>query len=52
MTKSALIFILISSCAIAQDKSAPLQFDWDKFASKASEKVDVNLEGPMLNMAS
>jgi hypothetical protein len=52
MTKSVLIFILISSCAMAQDKSGRLQFDWDKLAAKATEKVDVNLEGPMLNMAS
>lgn len=52
MTKSALIFILISSCAMAQDRTARLQFDWDKFAAKASEKVDINLEGPMLEMAS
>src|SRR5215216_5656123 len=51
MTKSALIFILISSCAMAQGTAGRLQFDWDKFAAKASEKVDVNLEGPMLNMA-
>jgi len=52
MTKSALIFILISSCAMAQDRTARLQFDWDKLAAKASEKVDINLEGPMLEMAS
>jgi hypothetical protein len=44
-------FVLISS-AVAQDKSGRLQFDWDKLAAKAVEKVDVTLEGPTLEMAS
>jgi len=29
-----------------------LQFDWSKLAAKAVEKVDLSLEGPMLEMAS
>lgn len=52
MTKPALILLLIASCAMAQDRTGRLQFDWDKLAAKASEKVDLNLEGPMLSMAS
>ena len=52
MTRPALIFTLIASCALAQDRSGRLQFDWDKLAAKASEKVDLNFEGPMLTLAS
>src|SRR5882762_2493729 len=44
--------ILLISCAMAQDKSGRVQFDWDKLASKASETVNVNLEGPTLELAS
>lgn len=51
MIRLATIFVLIS-CAVAQERSALLQFDWDKLAAKATEKVDVTLEGPMLEMAS
>src|SRR5256885_1241533 len=51
MTRLPLILLLIS-CAAAQDKSGRLQFDWDKLAAKAVEKVDLNLEAPMLEMAS
>lgn len=51
MSKLAVFFILIS-CARAQQPSPRLQFDWANLAAKAVEKVDVNLEGPMLEMAS
>jgi hypothetical protein len=42
-------FFVLLTCAAAQER---VQFDWSKLAAKASEKVDVNLEGPMLEMAS
>jgi len=46
-------FFAIICCAAAQDQpSGRIQFDWDKLAAKAVEKVDVNLEGPTLEMAS
>ena len=51
MNKLAVILVAVSS-AVAQEQSGRLQFDWSKLAAKASEKVDVNLEGPMLEMAS
>ena len=47
MTKLGVFFLLIS-CASAQR----IQFDWDKLAAKATEKVDVTLEAPMLELAS
>jgi hypothetical protein len=52
MSKITCFFVLMSR-SFAQD-SAPgrLQFDWDKLAAKASEKADVTLEGPLLEMAS
>ena len=50
MTKLAL-FLLFISCAFAQEKSAHLQFDWDKLAAKAVETTDLNLDPPMLEMA-
>jgi hypothetical protein len=43
-----LSFFLLISCAGAQQQ---LQFDWSKLAAKAVEKVDVTLEGPVLEMA-
>src|SRR2546427_11496511 len=51
MSKLAVFFILISF-ARAQQPSSRLQFDWANLAAKAVEKVDINLEGPMLEMAS
>lgn len=48
MTKLAAL-LLLAGCAMAQEQ---LQFDWDKLAAKASEKVNVTLSGPMLQMAS
>jgi hypothetical protein len=51
MSKIALFFILISA-ATAQQSSGVLQFDWDKLAAKAVEKSDINLDGPLLQMAS
>jgi hypothetical protein len=44
---------MLASCALAQENAdSMLQFDWAKLAAKAVEKVDLNLEGPMLEMAS
>jgi len=43
--------ILLASAALAQEKAARVQFDWDKLAAKASETMDVNLEGPTLELA-
>jgi hypothetical protein len=51
MTKLASIILLVT-CASAQVKSERIQFDWERLASKAVEKVDVSLEGAMLEMAS
>jgi hypothetical protein len=45
-------FIAISCCALAQTPAELIQFDWQKLAAKASEKVDVHLEGPALELAS
>jgi hypothetical protein len=45
-------FLTAACCAMAQTQSGIIQFDWQKLAAKASEKVDVNLEGPMLELAS
>jgi len=51
MIKLASALVLVS-CAFAQPRSGLVHFDWDKLAAKATEKVDLNLEGPMLEMAS
>ena len=51
MNRAIFFFIAIASAA-AQDSTGRLQFDWDKLAAKASEKTDINLEGPTLQMAS
>ena len=51
MNKLACFFVL-ASCAVAQEPDLRLQFDWSKLAAKAVEKVDLNLEGPTLEMAS
>jgi len=51
MNKLACFFVL-ASCAVAQEPDLRLQFDWSKLAAKAVEKVDLSLEGPMLEMAS
>ena len=51
MNKLLCFFVMIT-CAAAQESGGRLQFDWSKLAAKAVEKVDVNLEGPMLEMAS
>jgi hypothetical protein len=50
MSKLPYLFILTACFAFAQDQR--LQFDWGALAAKATEKVDVNLEGPVLQMAS
>ena len=49
MIKVICFFVLTSSFAAAQD--GRLQLDWDKLASKAVEKVDVNLDGSLLEIA-
>ena len=49
MIKLASTIVLISCGAMAQETR--LQFDWDKLAAKATEKVNVTLEGPMLRLA-
>lgn len=51
MTKFAWALVL-ASCALAQQQDGFVQFDWEKLSSKAAEKTDVNLKGPMLEMAS
>jgi hypothetical protein len=49
----AICFFVLSSCAFSLEPPAGcMQFNWDKLAAKASEKVDVNLEGAILKMAS
>ncbi len=51
MNKVALV-LMMASCALGQDAGSRVQFDWASLAAKAVEKVDVNLEGPTLEMAS
>src|SRR5947209_2669538 len=50
----ALCFLLINVSAFALEPppTGCIQFNWDKLAAKAAEKVDVNLEGSILQMAS
>jgi hypothetical protein len=50
MTRLLCFFVLIAGAA-AQEPSSRVQFDWSKLAAKASEKVDVTLDGPVLEMA-
>jgi Domain of unknown function (DUF4252) len=50
MTRLLCFFVLIA-CAVAQEPSGRVQFDWSKLAAKAVEKVDVTLDGPALEMA-
>ena len=45
-------FFLFVSCALAQENSPFIKFDWSKLAARATEKVDVTLEGPALQLAS
>ena len=51
MNKLLCLFVSIT-CAVAQEPGGRLQFDWSKLAAKATEKVDINLEGAVLEMAS
>jgi hypothetical protein len=45
-------FFVLTSCAAALESPGPcMQFNWDKLNAKAAEKVDINLQGPMLQMA-
>ena len=49
----AMCFFVLTSCAVAlEPPNTCMQFNWDKLAAKAAEKVDVNLEGSVLQMAS
>jgi Domain of unknown function (DUF4252) len=52
MNRLAFFFVIICYGAAQDQPSGRIQFDWDKLAAKAVEKVDVNLEAPMLEMAS
>ena len=46
-------FFVVTSAAAALEPAGPcIQFNWDKLNAKAIEKMDVNLQGPMLQMAS
>ena len=46
-------FFVLTSCALALEApNTCMQFNWDKLSAKAVERVDVNLEGPILEMAS
>ena len=46
-------FFVLTSCALAlEPPNTCMQFNWDKLSAKAVEKVDVNLQGAVLEMAS
>jgi hypothetical protein len=46
-------FFVLTSCAFAlEPPDTCIQFNWDKLNARAVEKVDVNLQGPVLEMAS
>src|SRR5882672_2480396 len=46
-------FFVLASCALAlEPPNTCMQFNWDKLSAKAVEKLDVNLQGPVLEMAS
>ena len=46
-------FFVLTSCAFAlEPPNTCIQFNWDKLSARAVEKVDVNLQGPVLEMAS
>lgn len=48
----AICFFILGSCALALEPPTGCnQFNWDKLAAKAAEKVDVNLEGAVLQLA-
>src|SRR6267378_4502156 len=50
MTRILCFFAVIAGAA-AQDPSSRVQFDWSKLAAKAVEKIDLTLDGPVLEMA-
>src|ERR1700722_19118938 len=52
MNKVICFFVLPSCAAALELPGACIQFNWDKLSAKAVEKVDVNLQGPLLEMAS
>jgi hypothetical protein len=46
-------FFVVASCAAALEPPGPcLLFNWDKLNAKAAEKMDINLQGSLLQMAS
>ena len=52
MNKVTCFFVLTTCAAALEPPGTCIQFNWDKLNAKAVEKVDVNLNGPMLEMAS
>ena len=52
MNRVMFFFVLTSCAAALETPGTCIQFNWDKLNAKAVEKVDVNLQGPMLQMAS
>ena len=52
MNKVICFFVLTSYAGALEPQGACIQFNWDKLNAKAVEKVDINLQGPLLQMAS
>jgi Domain of unknown function (DUF4252) len=52
MNKVMFFFVLTSFVYALEPPDACMQFNWDKLNAKAAGKVDVNLQGSMLQMAS
>ena len=52
MNKVMCFFVLTACASALEPPEACMQFNWDKLNAKAVEKVDVNLHGPLLQMAS
>src|SRR3981081_3233507 len=51
MNRVICFFVLIS-CAAALESAGPcISFNWDKLNARASEKTNISLEGPVLQMA-
>jgi hypothetical protein len=44
-------FFVLTSFAAALEPSGRIQFNWDKLGTRAVEKVDITLEGPVLAIA-
>ncbi len=52
MNKVMCFFVLTSYAFALEPPNTCMQFNWDKLSAKAVEKVDVNLQGAVLEMAS